>query len=391
MNKDENKEKDGELEEEGKTEKGVDMNALVEKLSEKLASAILAKEGGSDSEQKELKEKLFADTKNGSGVEYPADLQNLTKDQKIVLFFKSMVSRASDPYNSEHDRVFKALVEGTDALGGYMVPEELRAEVFRILPDFGVMRRLARVIPMSSDTLKLNSLAARPYAYWVSEYGSKTTTSAEFGQVTLTPNDLVCLLPVTHQLIADANVNIVQFILELFAEAIAIAEDEAFFTGSGTGQPKGISTETITTVDAGNNGNMDDLIDLMHSVPARVRTSPRAAFVAGRSTISNLMKLKDTSGNYIWRDGGRLQDGATRRLPATLLGYPVEEQNDIDPKTIYFGDWSYYVIGDRQQVVVETTREGGDAWRRNATEIKAVERVDGKTVLPAAFAKITNF
>ena len=83
-------------------------------------------------------------------------------------------------------------------------------------------------------------------------------------------------------------------------------------------------------------------------------------------------------------------DDVTRRPVDMVLGHPIYEQNDIPEDQLYFGDFSFYAIGDRQSIAVETTREGGDAWRRNATEIKAVERVDGKCILGCAFVKVSG-
>jgi HK97 family phage major capsid protein len=332
--------------------------------------------------------KFFSSETGFNAVEYPEDLNNLSKDQKIITFFKALVNYKKD-FKSQ--MVLRALVEGTDAEGGYLVPEEFRAEVFRVLPDVAVMRNLARVLPMNTDTLNLNTLAARPAAYWTSEYGSKTTSSAEFGRVTLQPNDLVCLLPITHQLLADANINVVQFITELFAEAIALAEDKAFFTGNGTGQPRGINQETITTVGCGTALTMDHILQLIDSVPSRINKAPKAAFVGHRYVKRILRTLKDSSNAYIWRDSPvGMRSGQTERLPDTLYGYPFYEQNDVSQKELYFGDWSYYIIGDRQSLAVETTTEGGEAWRRNSLEIKAVTRVDGRAVLVSAFAKINQ-
>lgn len=364
---------------------------ITDQIAAKLAKAVQQNKGLSDKGRQDVedhvKAKIFTSWGGLREIEYPSDLSNLSKEEKIVTFFKALVYHKADP---QSERVLRALVEGTDTEGGYLVPEELRTEVFRILPDMGVMRRIARVFPMSTDTLQLNSLTARPVAYWTAEYASKSTTSAEFGQVTLNANDLVCLLPVSEQLIADANINVVQFIIELFAEAIALEEDHAFFVGTGTGQPKGITQETITGIDAGGLMTFDTLIQLIYSVPQRVRMSPRAAFVGGYKAIKNLQTLKDNNGAYVWREGGTVMGDPTKRLPTTVHGYPFYEQNDIDEDTVLFGDWSYYAIGDRQNLAVRTTTEGGDAWRRNSMEIKAVERVDGRAILTTPFAEITN-
>ncbi len=367
---------------------------LATSIAEKLAGIITAQKGltaDKDKEDlnKELKTKIFTSWAGLKEVSYPSDLKNLTKDEKIVNFFKALVFAKNDPVSQQ---VLRALTEGTDAEGGYLVPEELRTEVFRVLPDFTIMRQLARVLPMSTDTLKLNSLSARPTAYWTSEYASKSTTSAEFGQVSLTPNDLVCLLPVSEQLLADANINLVQFIIQLFAEAIGLAEDKAFFTGSGTGQPRGISIETIANKAAAATVSLDDVIDLIDLVPQRVAQSPKAAFIGHRYVKRILRKVKDGNNDYIWRDGkGGVGGGGEHiRLPDTLYGYPFYEQNDLAQTQLYFGDWSMYIIGDRQTMAVQTTTEGGDSWRRNSMEIKAVERVDGRAVLTTPFAKLTN-
>lgn len=365
---------------------------LAESIASKLAKAIAENKGYSETDKKDLndtiKTKIYTKWGGMREIEYPSDVSNLSKDEKIVMFFKSLVYANSDPASNQ---VLRALIEGTDSEGGYLVPEELRTEVFRVLPDMTIMRNIARVIPMSTDTLNLNNLAARPVAYWTAEYASKSTTSAEFGQVTLSPNDLVCLLPISDQLLADANINLVSFIIELFAEAIGLAEDRAFFTGTGTGQPRGISIETISSANAGGTASFDDVINLLDLVPQRVSQSRNAAFIGNRYVKRLLRTLKDNNGNYIWRNArGGTEKGQTVRLPDEVYGYPFYEQNDLAQSELYFGDWSMYIIGDRQTMSVQTTTEGGEAWRRNAMEIKAVERVDGRAVILTPFAKLTN-
>ncbi len=143
----------------------------------------------------------------------------------------------------------------------------------------------------------------------------------------------------------------------MFAEAIGLAEDKAFFTGSGSGQPRGIAIESLNSINAGGNADFDDLIDLIDAVPSRVTGSPKAAFVGHRNAKRAFRKMKDGDGDYIWRDGGssKANNGETVRLPNTLYGYPFYEQNDLPQSELYFGDWSMYIIGDRQSMAVSTT------------------------------------
>lgn len=366
-----------------------DLTSIADKLADKIVGAISEKKNVTAQADKDnLKDYLFDPATGFKAAKYPADLANASDEQKIVAFMKAFTRRR---FSQEDDQVFKALTEGTNADGGFLVPSPLAQEVWRILPDVSVMRRIGRTIPMTSQTLALNSLTGQPKPYWIAEYANKTTTSANFSQATLTAYKLVALLPVTHELLMDANIDLARFVIELFAEEIGRAEDTAFFTGNGTTQPKGINQETLSTVAAGGAVTFNHVISLIDTVPSRVSQSPRAAFVGNRYVKRILRQIKDNNGAYIWRDSSAgMMSGQTERLPDILYGYPFYEQNDLAQSELYFGDWSNYIIGDRQQIAVSSTDEGGDAWRRDATEFKAVERVGGTTVLTTAFAKITG-
>ncbi len=66
-----------------------------------------------------------------------------------------------------------------------------------------------------------------------------------------------------------------------------------------------------------------------------------------RSVVGQLRKFKDADGNYLWQPS--LQAG----VPATLLGYPVTEAEDmpdinVGSVSIAFGDFERgYLIVDR--------------------------------------------
>jgi HK97 family phage major capsid protein len=71
-----------------------------------------------------------------------------------------------------------------------------------------------------------------------------------------------------------------------------------------------------------------------------------------RSTVAAVRKLKDGQGNYIWAPG------AAAGEPATLLGYPVSEAEDMpdiaaNSFSIAFGDFVRgYLVIDRAGVRV---------------------------------------
>ena len=389
----------------------IDAAKAVDSAIERVAR-IFAEQKGSTSEAdvKSASKHLFqsSDSSNRSGsydlrkmrvnefdLETVEDISEKLKGQKVTLRMRgkeiewdaSSVARTAGFFKAilaKDTIALKAVSEGVDNEGGYLTPTEFRAEVVRELFDIGVMRGVARVIPMNTDSLEMPTLSARPAAYWKSEHAVITTSSAEFGQVTLTPYVLITRIPASREIVADSAINIVSFFTQLFAEEIARAEDKAFFTGSGSGRPTGVNQASISTVSAGGVLNFDDLISVFYKLQAPHRRSPSAAFIASRRIIEILRKVKDNNGNYIWQPSVQLGQ------PDRILGIPVLEQNDISEDQLYFADWSYYFIGDRETLAVETTLEGGTAWERHRVEIKAYERVDGEVSITSPFAKITG-
>ncbi|MEM9740403.1 MAG: phage major capsid protein, partial [Pseudomonadota bacterium] len=89
----------------------------------------------------------------------------------------------------------------------------------------------------------------------------------------------------------------------------------------------------------------DQLIDLIYAPKSQFRANGR--FVMNRRTVSIIRKMKDVDGRYLWQP-------ATGTEPATILGYPVTEIEDMPDvaagnSAIAFGDFRRgYLIVDRQ-------------------------------------------
>jgi HK97 family phage major capsid protein len=176
----------------------------------------------------------------------------------------------------------------------------------------------------------------------------------------------------------------------MFAKKFAAEEDLKFMTGAGTTEPTGLRTYTVTdTPQAAASLVGDDLIALFYSLPVQYRRN--AVWLMHNSIIKLVRQLKSViDGRYIWTDG--LADA-----PATILGRPVLEQNDIpidlgtgtDESEIWFGDLSYYLLGDRQTMEVETTTQGAGTFEKHQVAIKLIERIDGQLGLTDAFAKLS--
>lgn len=308
-------------------------------------------------------------------------LGELTGHEKIAKFLQAVVT--GDKTTA------KALSEGVGADGGFLVPTEFRAEIVAKLLKAAVIRPRTTVIPMGRDKMEVPADANNVAAAWTAENAALTESNPTLAQIILNTNKLTGLSKMSRELFADSAINVVDYVTGLFARKFAAEEDKAFMTGSGSGQPKGIRQYTVTSLAqlaAALTG--DDIIKLFYTLPSQYRAN--AVWILHNDVIKLVRLLKDSNNRYLWTDG--MNDA-----PATLLGRPVLEQNDIpvnlgvgtNESEIWFGDLSYYLIGDRQTIEVESTTEGAGAFENHQVAVKVFERLDGQLGQTEAFVKLT--
>ena len=280
--------------------------------------------------------------------------------------------------------IMNALQVGTDSEGGYLVPDEYERTLIEALQEENIFRQLAHVIRTSSGDRKIPVVASKGSASWIDEEAAYPESDDAFTQVSIGAYKLATLIKISEELLNDSVFNMPAYISKEFARRIGAAEEEAFFTGNGTGKPLGIlaatgGAQTGVTAAAAAAITFDEVIDLFYSLRAPYRRN--AVFVMNDSTVRELRKLKDGRGQYLW------QPAVTGGTPDTILNRPVYTSSFMPTiaagaKTILFGDLSYYWVADRQ----------GRSFKR-LNELYATtgqvgfigsQRVDGKLVLPEA-------
>lgn len=281
------------------------------------------------------------------------------------------------------------LVEGTGARGGFLVPEDFVNIIIEDRRDVTVMRNLATVLPVSTDTIHIPNLASRPKAFWRSEGAVKSTTTVDFGETVLTPYSLAAIVGLSNELVADAQLgvgaSIVNVVAGYMARALSEEEDKAFWTGNGSGKPTGIDNYSFSTITAAgsDSGRADAIIQSIFRLNQGYRNG--AAFVANRNTWAKVATLKDSQNNYLLSDLG----SASAPL---LRGLRTYEQNDIGDGKMFVGDFSYYYIADRQGIQVDVSTEATvasqSAFERNLTFVRVEERVDGELTLTQPIVEI---
>lgn len=304
------------------------------------------------------------------------------------------IGRASDEYRTSFwdmmrskaplPSVVNALQEGTDSEGGYLVPDEYERTLVEALEEENMFRQLAKVIRTSSGDRKIPVVATKGTASWIDEEGAYTESDDSFGQVSIGAYKVGTMIKVSEELLNDSVFDLESYIAKEFAKRIGAKEEEAFFTGDGSGKPLGIlaatgGAETGVTAASSTAVTADELMDLFYSLKSPYRK--KAVWVLNDSTIKAVRKLKDSTGQYLW------QPSLVAGTPDTLLGRPMKTSAYMPviaagAKTIAFGDFSYYWIADRQGRSFKRLNELYAA--NGQVGFLGFQRVDGKLVLSEA-------
>ena len=230
------------------------------------------------------------------------------------------------------------------------MPDEFERTLVEALKEENIFRRLANVITTASGDRKIPVVASKGTASWIDEEGAIPESDDSFGQVSIGAYKLGTMIKVSEELLNDSVFRLEPYISTEFSRRIGNKEEEAFFTGDGSGKPTGILAATggaqlgVTT--AGSTAiTLDEVLDLFYSLKAPYRN--KSVFIMNDSTVKVIRKLKDGQGQYLWQPS--IQAGT----PDTILNRPLYTSSYVPAiaagaKTIAFGDFSYYWVADRQ-------------------------------------------
>lgn len=302
--------------------------------------------------------------------------------------------RASDEYKKNfwnamrskypNAAIVNALQVGTDTEGGFLVPDEFERTLIQALDEENIFRRIATVIHSNSGDRKIPVVASKGSAAWVDEEGTYGESDDSFGQITLGAYKLGTLIKVSEELLNDSAFDLESYISAEFGRRLGTKEEEAFFTGDGSGKPTGIlaatggaelgkTTASATAITA------DEVIDLYYSL--RVPYRKKAVWLMNDTTVSALRKLKDNQGQYLWEPS--LVSGTPNKIiGCEVITSPFMPTIASGAKSIAFGDFSYFWIADRQGRTFKRLNElfsttGQIGFLGN-------QRVDGKLILSEA-------
>jgi HK97 family phage major capsid protein len=302
----------------------------------------------------------------------------------------------------------KAHTEGVNSQGGFLVPDEMAAELVTLREQYGVFRRNAKIYRMTSDTLRIPRKNTGLTAFWVGEAIAATESTMGFDNVQLVAKKLTALTTVSNELLEDSIIDLASDVANEIAYQFAFKEDDAGFNGDGTSTYGGVvglntalSDPTFQISDGAASAYSGVLVA---EVSGGFKKLPQWAYQRGnvkiycsRAAYSGVFeRLALTAGGVT-----AAEMTAGIREPR-FFGYPVE-YTQVIPATesggavfAYIGDLSQACyLGDRRATSIAFSDSALNAFEQDERVVRGTERVDivcanvGSSSVSGAMIKMT--
>ncbi|MEC2866024.1 phage major capsid protein [Bacillus thuringiensis serovar kyushuensis] len=305
-----------------------------------------------------------------AGVLPPASVKNEDPSYKEVFMKAIRGQNLSHEEASVMQEYKAALSENSGKDGGYIVPEDITTTINQLKQTVDSLEQYVNVQPVSTNkgarTLEKRA-ASTPFAP-LSEYGKPNAmqeiASPEFDRLSYAIEDYAGFLPVPNDLLDDTDQALESYLRQWIAK-------------------KSIATRNYLILQEINKLTKVDLKDY-NGLKTTLNVTLDPIFAAAANIFTNqdgfnyLDQLEDKNGRPL------LQPDPTNPTRKLFSGKPVivlsnkTIATDKDGKAPFIvGDLKEAVIlWDRKQLSIDMTKEGGNAWRTNTSEFRAIERED---------------
>lgn len=328
--------------------------------------------------------------------------QTLKDDESVDEFSKFMIDfvkavKFNDPAARADLQKFyeeygqkTTMVAGTDANGGYLVPDEFAMDIVDLGRDRTFALNNCRIIPMSSDKILLPRELTLASVNWIAESSQMTQGEPTLANVQLDAKNLTGFAIITNQLLSDSAVDIVSMLSEMFGYGTALELDNQVL--AGTGNPcsgvltaaAGFSVVMSTGLTNFSSVTFDNFVDLIDKIPEGLDRNMKIIF--NKSIKAAVRKLKDSNNRYLLNEPG---DGTPPNIWEVPYITSSKGTKTTTASTSFAvcGNFDYFFIGRRAGGMTLDVDPYG-LFDYNQTRFRMVTRWAPKIAQANAFARL---
>jgi HK97 family phage major capsid protein len=304
----------------------------------------------------------------GKGVttEFAQKLEPNVEEYKAYTSAFPQFLRLDERQHISYPDMVKALSVGIDPDGGYTVTPTMSNRIITRLFESDPIRQLASVETISTDALEwLVDYDEAGYGWEAETTAGDETTTPKIFKKRIPVHVLYAKPRVSQTLLEDSAINIESWLADKVANRFMRGEGEAFISGNGVGQPRGILTyadydtpgvDQWGRIERQNMGaaaavTADGFIDVKYRLIEHYLQ--RATWLMNRLTVAATMGMKNGQGDYIWKPG------LTEERNSTILGLDVRMSTTMPTiaagaMAVVIADWTEaYMIVDRLGITIQ--------------------------------------
>lgn len=363
-------------------------DATIEEL-EAIENKIAAEEKKLEVQLKLEEKERAAASAEGTTIPTPTpSTTDVTDEEKQRIMAKALVGKAS---TEELGKISNLLQEGEDGKGGLLVPADVRTKIIELQRKKFDIRKFINVektkVDKGSRPKEKNEPEASGFASVDEGKDVQALYEPEIENVEYAIRKYSGYIPVTNELLEDSPENIMAFVERWMAKNELNTYAYQVFNGTGAKSAEGILNAlsgklASRVVKLAKAPTLKDFKDAFNIHLDDITEDNINIFTNGTG-YSHIDGMEDALGRPI------LQPDATKETGNSFLGKGVVKVPTKFLKQVVIEGVTYtpYIMGnlellytmyDRDDLVVESTKIGGQAWRTGTTEIKGTFRFDGK-------------
>lgn len=277
---------------------------------------------------------------------------------------------------NEHVKIlFDALSEGggdpvgTD--GGFLVPVDIDNTIHELKRELLPLSDLFNVESVSAPTgwRPIDTAPSTPMPE-IDEMGTVPNNSDQpaFGKVNYALAKRGLRIPISNELMADKDANLMAYLGRWFAKKLVITENYLLLAALGT--PSTALTSGSITAEGAIKTILNKSLD-----PA---ISAAAVVITNQTGFDALDQLVDDTGR------GLLQPDPTNATQKKIFGRNIRVMSDAQLPNLSTNTYAPFYIGDMKEFAtlfhkgtfeVASTDVGGDAWVKDLTEVRGIARL----------------
>lgn len=288
-------------------------------------------------------------------------------EKKYKKAFYNMMRNKVTLEDTEIIRAYNKLssTEGTD--GGFLIPQDQMTKINELKKERFSFRNYINNEPVSTKTgsrvIEKNADEV-PFTLLAEGDTIPDVETPQFSLINYDIKDYAGILPVPNNLLNDTDIALEAYLNKWLARKSNATDNKIVLDEIGK-IPTKISAQTI------------DELKRIRNTKLNMAFKPTTKFFMNSDAFNYFAEEKDANGRPMLEYNPK---NSTERI---IDGCPVVEvPNDIlktvtNKAIIIIGDMKEFLtLFDRQQLSIMTTQVGGDAWKNNNTEIRAILRED---------------